>query len=113
MTTTVVKIDRDVDFYVMWESITESPTMWGTRSALCRPSMVEAGRFGRADAHGSSSLWGWGWWDDDTFIYEQRGILRRAKMREAVARLEDDREACICDLLEKFWDAEAVRCDHA
>ena len=63
MATTIYKTGDDE--YVVWGSVTESPTMWGTREQLIEFMVVEGiadlkksigERFDRADEHGTSSM---------------------------------------------------------
>lgn len=103
MTSTIIKVDPEVDLYAQFESITESFVQWGPRSFLMTRG-VAAERLDRADEYGSSALWGGHRWDDDVLIYQQQGILRRANMTEALDRLERDDQADIRDLLDPFDD---------
>lgn len=118
----VVRPSKDEEFYVLWSDITDSPYCWGNRAEM-RENWRHMGshvgpwdeeRFDRADRVGSSALWPsrtnpiYGW-DDDVFIYDQRGILRRANLKAACARLGEDEHADIGDLLEPFDDETEVR----
>jgi hypothetical protein len=121
MGTIVVKPDRDVDFYVGWSSVTESPHWWGTRSEAAEYIHEDARqrggvddppekRLARADEHGTSAYDRRdGGWDDDGFIYEQRGWLPRRSLAAACALLGAGREAAVWDLLEPFEDEAEVR----
>lgn len=120
MGTIVIKPERDVDFYVGWSSVTESPHWWGSRAEVT-PYMEDDARrrghvdpvgprFARADEHGTSSIGAIeGGWDDEGFIYEQRGWLRRDRLVEACRRLAAGDEPGVWDLLEPFEDESEVR----
>jgi hypothetical protein len=115
----IVKCDPDQDFYVMWSSIVDAPTAWGSRTEIEAPSWLEpaaiaAERFHRADEYGTSAQWGADQpgtaiirpyaWDSDGFIYLQQGLLPRARLRELCERLEKDDQADVTDMLEPFED---------
>lgn len=115
----IVKPDRDEDFYVMWSEVVDAPTGWGTRAEFkanpwFTPDDVADARFDRADQAGSSASWGdpndpiYGW-QDDAFVYLQRGVLPRGNLREAINRLNTDEHADIGDLLKPFDDETEVR----
>lgn len=124
----IIKVSRDVDLYMEWSSIVESPTYIGRRADLaaylaepvatwegtCTPSteLVEQ-RLERADRLGSSGRSPFGCrWDDHGEIYEQRGWLPRANM-ETFARLlldagdesADEQAARVAALIVPFEDA--------
>lgn len=70
---TIIKPAPDDDFYVVFSSIVDAPTIWGSRSLLERDyKHAAADRFERADACGSSAQWGsplaYSWADDDTLL---------------------------------------------
>lgn len=118
----VVRPSRDEEFYVLWSTITGSPYCWGSRAEM-RENWQYMGshvgewdevRFDRADEAGSSAMWPnlgdpYLGWNDDVFIYQQRGILRRANLKAACARLGEDERVDIGDLLEPFDDETKVR----
>lgn len=124
MGTIVIKPDPDLDFYVGWSTIVEAPTWFGSRTDALRyiaedhrrsdgPADPPGQRLARADKYGSSvkpeADYGFGYWDDDGFIYEQRGILPRKHLVEACRRLGRNDEAGVWDLLEPFEDETEVR----
>lgn len=123
MGTIVIKPDRDTDFYVGWSSVTESPHWWGPRSEVTRYLLDDARRRGgiddppgdrlqRADQHGTSAHDRRdGGWDDDGFIYEQRGVLPRRHLAEACRLLEVGDESAVWDLMQPFEDEAEVRRD--
>lgn len=110
----IVKDKPDVDFYVMWSDIVESPTFAGTRAEMeaCdyfTPADVAPERFDRADQYGTSchALLGdeslrFYRWDSNGFVFEQKGFLPRARLRELCERLSAERD--VSDLLEPFED---------
>ena len=113
----VVKVAPDADAYVVWSTIVAAPTAWGTRDEIAayllddsplkaeyaHPSITE--RFDRADATGTSAYdprnYGW---DDDGFIFAQRGWLPRARLAEFLASFDPDAETFDETLLEPFED---------
>lgn len=118
----VIKVDRDVDFYVYWSDITENPWYWGDRAEVLRylyeshPEGVFSPewRMERADSYGCSARWP-SWtdpiygWDHDKLIYEQRGTLCRSKLRALCEAMEREDEEAAWDLLEPFEDRDSVR----
>jgi len=114
----VIKPERDVDFYVGWSNIVECPVWWGTRAEATQYLEEDRQRRGgmddlpevrlaRADEHGTSDMSiRDGGWDDEGFIYEQRGWLRRDRLVEACRRLAANDETGVWDLLDPF-DGEA------
>jgi hypothetical protein len=119
MGTIVVKPERDVDFYVGWSSIVEAPVWWGPAAEVIEymrddarrgPSDPVEQRLARADETGTSAHDRRdGGWDDEGFIYEQRGFMRREHLTEMCRLLEAKNEPAVWDLLEPFEDEEEVR----
>lgn len=124
MPTFVIKPDRSEDFYVGWSTVTECPHWFGSRVEAAgylaedhrrhggpRDAIEE--RLARADKYGSSvkpeANYGFGYWDDEEFIYEQRGVLPRKHMIEACRRLSVNDEPGVWDLLEPFEGEAEVR----
>lgn len=121
----IIKPDRDVDFYVEWSSIVEAPTAFGPREWMLDHLLFDyrrathrfdwereqaEQRLARADVTGSSAYPPFACtWDDEGEIYEQRGILPRAKIRELCERLSKDERADVSDLLEPFDDDVPVQ----
>jgi hypothetical protein len=122
----LIKPVPDRDEYVLWSTVVEAPLAWGDREEMLRELTVEwrrdhgadvppAGltapekRLDRADKHGSSALDGLFRWDDDSLIYEQRGLLARVDLYRAAVLLGEDREAEVWDLLTPFEDETEVR----
>lgn len=110
----IIKVDRDRDLYMEWSSIVEAPTWFGNRvelfAYLTEPvrgnhDEVET-RIKRADETGSSGFRPFGCtWDDDGEIYEQRGMLPRARMLAFAERWLAQPESAapdVTDLLELF-----------
>jgi hypothetical protein len=114
----IVKTSPDEDYYVMWSDIVEAPTAAGTRADLeatdyFTPADVAAERFDRADQYGTScaapaggKIYRFYEWSDPGLIYQQQGILPRARLRELCERL--DAEQPVDDLLEPFDDDETA-----
>jgi hypothetical protein len=122
----LIKPTRDRDEYVYWSTIVEAPIAWGDREEMLRELTAEwhrdhghdvppAGltapgkRLERADTYGSSSLDGFYRWDDDSLIYEQRGLLARVDLYRAATLLGNGRESEVWDLLTPFEDEVEVR----
>jgi hypothetical protein len=106
---TLIKPDRNDDFYVEWSSIVESPMAWGTREEMLAELDVDGEeRLARADEYGTSALWGnpraYGFDDDGVLIYQQRGVLRHDQLKQLCTRLGENEEADISDLLAPFDD---------
>lgn len=96
----IIKQDPDVDWYVLWSDVTESPSVWGPKAEVQAeawdPKDVAEDRFERADKTGCSYQWEkdpdgpskspYGW-DDTGLIFMQLGVLPRERLREACDRL--------------------------
>lgn len=82
MGTTIYKVGDDQ--YVIWSSVVEAPTMWGTRAELTG-YLVNDGiaelqrsigeRFARTDEHGTSSLV-YRRHHESGEMFEQKGVLK-------------------------------------
>lgn len=122
----VIKPIAEHDEYVYWSTITETPIACGDREEMLAELTTEwhrdhgadvpptglsapEKRLERADERGSSALDGFFRWDDDTLIFEQRGLLARKDLYRAALLLCDDREAEVWDLLTPFEDGAGVR----
>jgi hypothetical protein len=114
----VIKPERDLDLYVGWSTIVEAPVWHGPRDevlgylaaeAIRYPSDPAEDRLARADRTGTSAYDGDGGWDDEGFIYEQRGWLPRRHLAEMCRLLEAGNDAGVWDLLEPFDDETPVR----
>lgn len=138
----VYKEAPDVDYYCVWSTVVDGPVFTGNREetlALLRREsdewlMVDAPhhpeqRLKRADETGTSSLWvtkenrenpsfaahghiEQGCWADDTYIFEQQGVLTRAALFEACHRMDAATvagdEADISDLLQPLEGRDDV-----
>jgi hypothetical protein len=105
----IVKAARDRDLYVGWSNITEGPTGVWTRAEALAYGFPRS-RLDRADANGSSDLSrGDGHWDDDGFIAEQRGWLRRDRLADYAQLYLSGNESAAFDLLEPFEGETEVR----
>jgi hypothetical protein len=106
----LVKAAPDKDMYVGWSNSCDMPAgVWSRETAL--EYGFPPSRLDRADENGSSATNGYtsGHWDDDGFVAEQRGWLRRDRIGEyAVEYLHGDREAAY-RLLEPFEGESEVR----
>jgi hypothetical protein len=119
MGTIVVKPDRDRDLYVGWSSIVEAPVWWGPRAEVLqyladdhrgRSDDAPEARLARADEAGTSAYDKRdGGWDDEGFVYEQRGWLPRTKLIPLCEALQRGDESAAWDLLEPFDDETEVR----
>ena len=111
----VVKVAPDVDQYVVWSTVTESPHAWGTRDEIAEYLTSEAGqqvheyqpppieeRFARADLNGTSAFHGGYGWEDAGIIFEQRGWLPRARLAGFLDSFDPDTETFDLGLLEPF-----------
>lgn len=104
------------DFYVCWSSVVEAPTAWGNRVEIAAYVVRDAEeRLTRADNTGTSCLWVTlagmrdrypeeGAWDDDSYIYEQRGTITRAGVFQLARRLDENPHADARDLITPFED---------
>jgi hypothetical protein len=87
----VVKPERYEDLYIIWSSIVEAPTYWGSRSELVRegPLWLKMEYFDRADACSSSSqIFPESWEEDWGLIFMQSGFIRRSRMKALVEVME-------------------------
>lgn len=98
----LIKAAPDRDLYVGWSNNVEAPTgIWTRAEALAYG--FPPSRLDRADKNGSSAIgYNDGHWDDEGFIAEQRGWLRRDRLGDyAQAYAREDYDAA-WDLLEPF-----------
>lgn len=67
---TLIKPDKEEDFYVLWCGYTDRPIGTGTRQDWMEyePENYSEDRMERTDRNGSSSMIRSGWWDKDRFI---------------------------------------------
>lgn len=87
----IVKPEKDKDFYVEWSTVVDAPTFYGTRADIIEHSKesdwrhIAEERLERADATGTSARWyKASWEDDEIYILEQTGTFPRSKMFEVV-----------------------------
>lgn len=113
----VIKPHRDLDQYIYWSEITDSPHMRGTRTEVVEYiDWINAGpaeeRVARADESGTSAKWP-NWdrpqiysWDseDRSVIYHQQGTVRIDDLWEFCGRLEA--EESVEDLITPFEDED-------
>lgn len=105
----IVKPERDRDLYIGWSNIAEGPTGLWTRAEALEYGFPRS-RLDRADKNGSSDLsCGDGHWDDEGFIAEQRGWLRRGRLAEYARLYFAGRLEAAFDLLEPFEGETEVR----
>lgn len=120
MANTIMKQDKETDFYLVFSSIVEAIIVTGTRQDILAWSADAAPRLERADETGTSAVWvtqanltwedgtpmpEWGSWTDDSYIYEQRGTMTRANLFVAAHRLNENQKADLSDLIEPFpWE---------
>jgi hypothetical protein len=122
----LIKPVRDRDEYVLWSTVVEAPIACGDREEMLAELLEEwhrdhrrdvppAGlaaperRLERADRYGSSALDGFFRWDDESLIYEQRGLLARKDLYYAALLACDERDSEVWDLLTPFEDETEVR----
>lgn len=91
----IVKPDRETDFYVYWDTVTDGPWAWGTRADLEQEHYpLHAERFDRADATGTSSVDGFFDYADDQFIVHNLGpepfLVSRVHLTAWLASLTGD-----------------------
>jgi hypothetical protein len=109
---TLIKPDRDEDFYVLWSSIVEAPLAWGTRAGIIAYGLGDDAeeRIARTDKNGTSALWpstgsyAYAYNDDDGIVYQQQGIVRRHNLKELCNRLAQSEDPDLSDLIEPFED---------
>lgn len=103
----IVKPVKDEDFYVDWSTITDAPSMWGTREQMLR-RRVAADRLDRADATGTSSFDGLEGYDQGDFWVANIGpepfFVSRANMRAFLASLRIEGS-----LARATWDESLTR----
>ncbi|MDX3839022.1 hypothetical protein [Streptomyces europaeiscabiei] len=106
----LVKAAPEKDLYVGWSNTCDMPAgVWSRESAI--EYGFPPSRLDRADENGSSATNGYtsGHWNDDGFVAEQRGWLRRDRLGDyAVEYLHGDRQAAYA-LLEPFEGESEVR----
>lgn len=118
----IIKPARDRDEYVYWSTNVEAPIAYGDREGMAEilaedfsgraPANLPEVRLLRTDERGSSALdIPIGYWGDDEFVYEQRGLLRRADLFRAAVLLAEGRESEVWDLLSPFEEGMEVRRD--
>jgi hypothetical protein len=113
----IIKVSPDQDLYLEWSSVVDAPTRVGTRAEftayLNEPRRGETWmtaaqieqRLWLADETGSSAYRPFGIsWDHRGSMYQQQGILPRARLAEYAQRLLVDIDAEPGDLLEPFDD---------
>ena len=113
MADTIIKPNKDEDFYVLWSSIVDSPLAWGSAEELAgfheeiRGEPPTPERMARVDRTGTSALWPsaedpyMAWGDpDQSLIFEQRGTIRRDRLKALCERLGTERS--VTDLLDPF-----------
>jgi hypothetical protein len=126
MGTTVIKVNRDEDFYVVWSSITEDPIAFGDREYIVnalydlddrKAERIPAdqrpeARIERADKLGTSARWPSltdpaYHWDDGPLIFRQQGLVRRDRLGTlCTLLLVADDHSDIEELLDPFEDDE-------
>lgn len=103
MGNTIIKPKADEDFYVVYSSVVDTPTSFGTRKQLLSSpwANVDAVRLARADIEGTSALWGtpgqqpYGW--QDTEVPVREGINDPTRPADAfwgMVKREDLRAFC-------------------
>jgi hypothetical protein len=123
------KESPDIDYYVEWSSVVEAPVWTGDRAELLNylrrksdPYLREDAphyperRLERCDKTGTTALWKGhsglvykhpeeeGAWEDDAYIYQQKGTLTRANLFILCHRTDEDEDADVSDLLVPLED---------
>ena len=97
MPSTIIKPKPKEDFYVVWSTVVDAATYWGTRAELeaeYRDGTPE--RFARADQHGTSALWGsraYGWVQSNRTLMLGEDVDHR-EGHFAILNIDDLREWC-------------------
>lgn len=100
MGSTLIKPKPDEDFYVLYSSVVDSPTNWGTAAELLGdPSArVDQDRLDRTDKTGSSAKWcdppEHGWQDETIAVREGIDDPTRPYGGWGYVKREDLREFC-------------------
>jgi hypothetical protein len=111
----IIKVDPGQDLYLEWSSVVDAPTRVGTRAEFAEylnqprrgevwphPAQVEE-RLRRADETGTSGVPPFGvGWNHRGPMYQQQGVLPRARLAEYARRLLADIDAEPGDLLESL-----------
>lgn len=103
----IVKPVKDEDFYVDWSTITDAPSMWGTRAQLIGRRVAPV-RLKRADETGTSSFHGEYKYEDGDFLVRNIGtqdfLVSRTNMRAFLASLRIEGS-----LAKATWDTSLTR----
>ncbi len=90
----IVKYEPDLDLYVNWSTVTDSPLSEGTRSDFLEEEPGWGERLDRADEYGSSDRMRWFSWDVEEFrVAEPLGDIRtlpRSRLRAYVDAIFTD-----------------------
>lgn len=119
MSAQIIKCARDVDLYLEWSSVTESPTAVGDRLdfetalTVAHSPAYAARTLTMADTYGTSSPGLGCTWDDEGERYRNGGRLPRDRMAEFARRLlvadpEASPDVLIADLLVPIDYGESV-----
>ncbi len=115
----MIKCEPNKDRYIYWSDQVEAPHTTGTRARIFRylrkttrdsPQQIER-RLERVDRTGTSAMInGWLTWEDEEGpIFEQRGMVPRAKLWEFCALLKAGERDKAYDLMTPFEDVGEVR----
>lgn len=129
----IIKVEKELDLYIVWSSVVESPLYVGSTeevaSYLMQPTKNSMGThinsrayvdgvLDRATRYGSSGYEPFGCtWDDAGEIFEQRGFLPRKNLKAFAeifletenGNLNDEQWSRLMALLEPFDGETAVR----
>lgn len=106
----LIKAAPDQNLYVGWSGSCEMPAgVWSRESAIAYG--FPPSRLDRADENGSNATNGYtsGHWDDDGFVAEQRGWLKRERLAKYAVLWLDGHHDAAFDLLEPFEGESEVR----
>lgn len=101
MVNMIIKLDPEEDLYVLWSSIVDYPTMWGSKGQFLDdykyPDMREllgenlVQKISRADRNSCSSyMTAHSWSDDFELVYGNYGTIHRSDLKKLLSVLEED-----------------------
>lgn len=117
---TLIKPNRDEDFYILWSLTVDAPISWGSRADLEAlppkyfPRNNRVARFNRADEY-SASLRGpeIPSWDVDTeYTYHLLHTIKRSRLKELIdvlKTLPNDGSQDECEAVMALMESEETR----
>lgn len=113
MSCVIIKPEKDLDLYVYWASITDSPMTWGTRAEVSKylaqhqHDNTEA-RWARTDETGTSARNGSFQWEDSGMVFEGTGFLHRKDLKRFLDSWEEKSDTFDASMLEPPEDNDAI-----